>query len=82
VVRRSNSQLGWAVDEPDDTLAAVSGTRLIRAISVFEAETVQRLTKGYKRFAKVASRTPVLRKIVSARRTSAIVILRLLRFSA
>jgi O-methyltransferase involved in polyketide biosynthesis len=68
VVRWSNSQLGWAVDEPDDILAAVPGTRLLRAISVFEAETVQRLTKGYQRFAKVASRTPVLRKIVQFHR--------------
>jgi hypothetical protein len=68
VVKWSNSELGWAVDEPDDILAAVPGTRLLRAISVFEAETVQRLTKGYQRFAKVASRTPVLRKIVQFHR--------------
>lgn len=68
VVRSSGSELGWAVDEPDDILAAVPGTRLILAISVFEAETVQRLTKGYRRFAKMASRTPVLRKIVQLHR--------------
>ena len=68
VVRWSNSELGWAVDEPDDILSAVPGTRLIRAISVFEAETVSRLTKGYQRFARMASRTPVLRKIVQFHR--------------
>ena len=68
VVRWSNSELGWAVDEPEDILSAVPGTRLIRAISVFEAETVSRLTKGYQRFAKMASRTPVLRKIVQFHR--------------
>jgi O-methyltransferase involved in polyketide biosynthesis len=68
VVRWSNSELGWAVDEPDDILSAVPGTRLIRAIPIFDAETVQRLTKGYRRFAKVASRTPVLRKIVQLHR--------------
>ena len=68
VVRFSNSELGWAVDEPDDILTAVPGTRLIRAISLFEADTVQRLTKGYRRFAKMASRTPVLRKIVQFHR--------------
>jgi O-methyltransferase involved in polyketide biosynthesis len=68
VVRSSNSQLGWTVDEPDDILGAVPGTRLLRAVSLFEAETVQRLTKGYQRFAKVASRTPVLRKIVQFHR--------------
>ena len=68
VVRSSNSQLGWTVDEPDDILNAVPGTRLLRAVSLFEAETVQRLTRGYQRFAKVASRTPVLRKIVQFHR--------------
>lgn len=68
VVRWSGSELGWAVDEPDDILNAVPGARLIRAISVFEAETVQRLTKGYRRFARMASRTPVLRKIVQFHR--------------
>ena len=68
VVRWSNSELGWSVDEPEDILSAVPGTRLIRAISVFEAETVSRLTKGYQRFARMASRTPVLRKIVQFHR--------------
>ena len=68
VVRSSNSDLGWAVDEPGDILSAVPGTRLMRAISVFEAETVSRLTKGYQRFARMASRTPVLRKIVQFHR--------------
>jgi O-methyltransferase involved in polyketide biosynthesis len=68
VVRLSNSELGWAVDEPGDILDAVPGTRLLRAVSVFEADTVQRLTKGYRRFAKVASRTPVLRRIVQFHR--------------
>jgi O-methyltransferase involved in polyketide biosynthesis len=68
VVRWSGSEIGWAVDQPEDILAAVPGTRLITAISVFEAETVRRLTKGYRRFAKLASRTPVLRKIVQFHR--------------
>jgi O-methyltransferase involved in polyketide biosynthesis len=68
VVRASNSELGWSVDEPEDILSAVPGTRLIRAIPVFEAETVQRLTKGYQRFARTAARTPVLRKIVQFHR--------------
>lgn len=68
VVRDSGSELGWAVDEPEDILAAVPGTRLIKAVSVFEADTVQRLTKGYRRFAKMASRTPVLRRLVQFHR--------------
>ncbi len=68
VVRWSNSELGWTVDEPDDILSAVPGTRLIRAIPIFEADTTQRLTRGYRRFTKVAARTPVLRKIVQLHR--------------
>lgn len=70
VVRWSGSELGWSVDSPDDILAAVPGTRLLRGISVFEAETVQRLSKGYRRFARMASHTPVLRKIVQFHRYS------------
>ena len=68
VVRWSNSDLGWTVDAPDEILSAVPGTRLIRAIPIFEAETAQRLPKGYQRFARAASRTPVLRKIVQLHR--------------
>ena len=68
VVRWSNSEVSWSVDEPDDILSAVPGTRLIRAIPIFEAETTQRLSKGYRRFAAAAARTPVLRKIVQLHR--------------
>jgi O-methyltransferase involved in polyketide biosynthesis len=68
VVRWSNSDLGWTVDAPGDILGAVPGTRLIRAIPIFEADTVQRLTEGYQRFAKAASHTPVLRNIVQLHR--------------
>jgi O-methyltransferase involved in polyketide biosynthesis len=68
VVRWSGSELGWAVDGPEEIVASVPGVRSIAAISVFEAETVQRLTKGYRRFAKLASRTPALRRIVQLHR--------------
>lgn len=68
VVRSSGSDLGWAVDEPEDILSAVPGTRLIRAIPLFGADTAQRLTKGYRRLARLASRTPVLRKLVQLHR--------------
>ncbi|RDH79056.1 class I SAM-dependent methyltransferase [Mycolicibacterium moriokaense] len=68
VVRWSGSEVAWAVDEPDEILSAVPGTRLIRAIPIFEADTAQRLTKGYRRFARLAARTPVLRKIVQLHR--------------
>jgi O-methyltransferase involved in polyketide biosynthesis len=68
VVRASGSELGWSVDGPEDILTAVPRTRLLKAISVFEAETVDRLTTGYQRFARTAARTPVLRKIVQYHR--------------
>jgi methyltransferase (TIGR00027 family) len=68
VVRWSGSEVAWSVDEPEEILAAVPGTRLLTASSIFDADTVQRLTKGYRRFAKMASRTPVLRKIVQLHR--------------
>lgn len=68
VVRWSNSEVSWSVDDPDEILRAVPGTRLLRAIPIFEAETAQRLTKGYRRFATAASRTPVLRKLVQLHR--------------
>jgi O-methyltransferase involved in polyketide biosynthesis len=68
VVRWSGSEVAWSVDEPEEILAAVPGTRLLMASSIFDADTVQRLTKGYQRFARMASRTPVLRKIVQLHR--------------
>lgn len=68
VVRWSGSELGWSVDQPEDVLANVPGTRLVTAISLFDAETAQRLPKGLRRFSRVASRTPVLRKIVQLHR--------------
>jgi methyltransferase (TIGR00027 family) len=68
VVRWSGSKLGWSVDGPDDILGNVPGTRLLTAISLFDAETAQRLPNGIRRFARMASHTPVLRKIVQLHR--------------
>lgn len=68
VVRWSGSDLGWAVDSPSEIIGQIPRARLLRAISVFEADTVQRLPKGYQRFAAVASRTPGLRGIVQFHR--------------
>jgi O-methyltransferase involved in polyketide biosynthesis len=68
VVRWSGSKLGWSVDGPDDILGSVPGTRVLTAISLFDAETAQRLPKGLRRFARMASHTPVLRKIVQLHR--------------
>jgi O-methyltransferase involved in polyketide biosynthesis len=68
VVRWSGSELGWAVNGPEEIVASVPGVRSMAAISVFEAETVQRLPRGYRRFAKLASHAPALRRIVQFHR--------------
>jgi O-methyltransferase involved in polyketide biosynthesis len=68
VVRWSGSTLGWSVDGPEDIVAAVPGVRALKAISIFDAETAQRLPKGIRRFTRVASHTPVLRKLVGLHR--------------
>jgi O-methyltransferase involved in polyketide biosynthesis len=68
VVSRSGSTLGWAVNGPDDILTAVPGVRLMTAVSLFKADTVQRLTRGYRLVARSASRIPALRKIIQLHR--------------
>jgi O-methyltransferase involved in polyketide biosynthesis len=68
VVRWSGSTLGWSVDTPEDILGAVPGTRVLSAISIFDAETAQRLPTGLRRFARAASHIPVLRRIVQLHR--------------
>lgn len=68
VVRWSGSQLGWCVDGPEDVVSRVPALRALAAVSIFDAETVQRLPPGLRRFSRMASRTPVLRKIVQLHR--------------
>jgi O-methyltransferase involved in polyketide biosynthesis len=68
VITRSGSTLGWAVNGPDDILARVPKVRLMVAVSMFDADTVQRLTPGYRRVARMASRIPALRKMIQFHR--------------
>ena len=68
VVRRSGSALGWAVDGPDDILARVPGVRLLVAVSLFQADAVERLTRGYRLVARSASRIPPLRRTIQLHR--------------
>ncbi|ORA38613.1 class I SAM-dependent methyltransferase [Mycobacterium aquaticum] len=68
VVRWSGSDLGWAVNAPDEIISQIPRVRSLCAISVFEASTVQLLPKGYRRFAAAAARTPGLRDIVKFHR--------------
>jgi O-methyltransferase involved in polyketide biosynthesis len=68
VITHSGSELGWAVNKPDDVLDLVPKARLLEAISMFDADTVQRLTPGPRRVARIAARTPVLRRIIQFHR--------------
>lgn len=68
VVSRSGSALGWAVNGPDEIVTAVPGVRLLTAISLFEADTVQRLTRGPRLAARSAARIPLLRNIIQLHR--------------
>lgn len=68
VITRSGSTLGWAVNGPDDILTRVPKVRLMVAVSMFEADTVQRLPKGYRRVARLASRISPLRRSIQFHR--------------
>ncbi|MBV9088801.1 MAG: class I SAM-dependent methyltransferase [Mycobacteriaceae bacterium] len=68
VVRHSGSTVGWAVNGPDDIIARVPRLRLLLAVSLFDADTVLRLPRGYRRVTRLASHVPVLRKIIQLHR--------------
>lgn len=60
VVRRSGSTLHWAINSPDDILAAVPGTRLLERVRWYESDTFGRLPRGYRALGKVMSVIPAL----------------------
>lgn len=68
VVTGSGSTLGWSVDDPDDILAQIPKLRVLAAVSMFQADTVQRLTKGYQRVARTAARIRPLRRSIQFHR--------------
>jgi len=68
VVRRSGSTVQWAVNAPDDILESVPGVRLMRAVSMFTADTVPRLARRYRLFARMASRIPPVRRMIQFHR--------------
>ena len=61
VVRRAGATLYWAINGPDDILAAVPGTRLLAWTSPFDSPTFTGLSGGYRAMAKVMSLLPVTR---------------------
>jgi O-methyltransferase involved in polyketide biosynthesis len=68
VVTRSGSSVQWAVNRPDDILGRVPGVRLMRSVSLFDADTVPRLPRRYRAVARVASRIPALRRMIQFHR--------------
>jgi O-methyltransferase involved in polyketide biosynthesis len=68
VVRRSGSTLGWAVNGPDDIVGRVPSVRSMVAVSMFDADTVHRLSRGYRLVAKLASHTPAVRRMIQFHR--------------
>lgn len=55
VVRRSGARLHWAVNGPDDILAAVPGTRLLAWVRWFESETAAQIPRAYRVLGKAMS---------------------------
>jgi O-methyltransferase involved in polyketide biosynthesis len=61
VVRRSGSTLHWAIDGPDDILAAVPGTRVLQWVPVFESDVFAHVGGVYRLMAAVMNRIPGVR---------------------
>lgn len=60
VVRRSGATLHWGINEPDDILAAVPGTRLLEWVRWYESDTYNRLPRRYRLLGKAMSMVPAL----------------------
>lgn len=61
VVRRSGATLHWAIDGPDDILAAVPGLQLLSWVSPFDSDTFAGLSWPYRLMAKLMSPLPATR---------------------
>ncbi|KAA1249800.1 class I SAM-dependent methyltransferase [Mycobacterium simiae] len=60
VVRRSGSTLRWGIDEPDDILQAVPGTRLLAWVRWFESDAFERLPRAYQVLGRVMALVPAM----------------------
>ena len=58
VVRRSGSTLRWAINAPDDIIAAVPAVRLVAWERWFESSTFAQLPRSSRALAKVMSQVP------------------------
>lgn len=66
--RQSGSTLYWAVNEPADILEQVSDTRLLAAVTFFEAATFARTPAGFRRGSLLARAVPPLRRMLQYHR--------------
>ena len=60
VVRKSGATLHWAINGPDDILAAVPGTRLLQWERWFESATFAQLPRAYRALGKAMSLIPAV----------------------
>lgn len=56
--RQSGSTLHWAVNSPDDILKRVNGIRLLAATNLFDADTFERVSAGFRRSRRLARAVP------------------------
>ncbi len=68
VVRRAGARLHWGVEGPGDILANVPRLRLLAAMSVFDDEVFNRLTRSYRVMARVMSTVPTLKMMAQYHR--------------
>lgn len=68
VVRRSGATLHWAINGPDDIVAAVPGTRLLQWVPVFESDAFARVGLGYRAMAAAMNRIPGVRAMAQFHR--------------
>ncbi len=59
--RQSGSTLYWAVNTPRDILNAVTGIRLLTAVTFFDAPTFCRTPRGFQRASRLVRAVPPLR---------------------
>jgi len=62
LVRRSGSTLYWAVNSPADILGRVPDTRLLNAVSLFDATTFSRASGQFRVAGRLARAVPTLRR--------------------
>ena len=66
--RQSGSTLHWAVNSPDDILNRVTGIRLLAATTLFDADTFERVSSGFRRSGRLARAVPPVRGMLQYHR--------------